>query len=438
MILSCKNDKLQVTTLKNGMKVATYYLPEKNSVGIFLQVYTGALNENKENNGVAHFLEHLAFQGTSKRTSEQLWKEMSDKGGYMNAHTDYTEIAYKIKVLKDDLDFGIDVMSDIIQNPLFEEKSIEKERGVILQEILTYEDNQNYLFEDISRKAVYKNTPLELKVGGEIETVKQINKQQILDFFRTYYFGENMILSVSGNVKHKDVVKMAEKYFNKIESRGQKTSFPVIKYNSEGGLVKQYKDNNKVLFGLLFKGVSVYDEKRHDIQIILDILCNGMSSRLYSELRQKRGLVYGIGCTSRNGMNEGIISLSFSTTSENLVQAYDTTIEELIKFRSSLTENEVNEAVYKYKVYFLMSKESDSTLGRASSVASSLLFLDRYYDYDDSLQQIQSVNFKSVLSTFDYIIEKAKTEKPFIAIYGKYDEKKVPDYSKLNTLWSNK
>ena len=301
--------------LKNGVTVLTDYVSSVETVCVGMWVYVGARNETKENNGVAHLLEHMAFKGTKNRSAKQISDEVEMIGGHVNAYTSREITAYHMKVLKEDIKTSVDIISDIMQFSSFDPKELDRERGVILQEIGMYLDTPDDLVFDKWQETAYPNQPMGRSILGTTDIIKNIKRDEVNGFMNDFYNPEKMVFSVSGNFDEQEVIDLIDSKFNHLP-QGKNNYSENSKYL--GGEYRQNKDLEQVNLVLGFDGVDYFSDLYYPTALYSAVLGSGMSSRLFQEIREKRGLVYSISSFSSSYTDTGSFGIYAGTGSKEI------------------------------------------------------------------------------------------------------------------------
>ncbi len=432
-LLYFKMKKIETTKLSNGLLIATDFVEDFNSAVAILIVKTGSRNENSKNNGISHFLEHMAFKGTQKRTALQIAEEIESLGGEMNAYTSKESTAYYIKLLKDDIHIAIDVIADIIQNSTLPEEEIEKERGAILQEMAMCLDDSYDVNIDNFHRAAYPDTTLGMNIIGSKKNIEKMKREQFTEYLNRQYNQENMVFGFCGNIPHDKIVAICAEKFNKSGSKNLSKKSEPAKY-SGGSIIKHKANLEQTQFLLGFKGFS-YDKKDEEdyyaAQIMADILGGGMSSRLFQEIREKRGLVYTVSASNDCYNDVGMFVIHAGADAKNINELCKIVKEEIHKITLGVRDKEIEKTVKQYKAGLLMSVES--TKYRASKVASNFLIHGKYITPEETLEKVSKIDNEKVINIMKKIIDMSKEFKPTVAIYGnvkgKIDENLLNDWS---------
>src|SRR3989304_8234770 len=283
-------------TLKNGLKVVVSPMPNLESATLTVWVKTGSRFEDARTNGISHFLEHMVFKGSKKRpTAKEIAEVVDSIGAETNAGTSKDWTNFYIKAHAGHLEKAFDVLSDMILNPILKEEEIEREKGVIIEELAMYEDTPMIRIGDIFEQLIFDKTPLGRDIGGTPNTVKNIMQDDFIRYRKRYYYAENMLLTVAGKVKRNKVVRLAEKYFGELKKGGLEGKETKIKGGQKGSQLKLHsKKKEQAHFILGFRGNPRGYKGRFAEAILSVILGGGMSSRLFTEVRERRGLAYAV------------------------------------------------------------------------------------------------------------------------------------------------
>jgi len=385
-----------------GLKIITDEMRDVQTVTIAIGTNIGARNENEQQNGISHFLEHMAFKGTAKRSYLDIAQAIEDIGGYMNAFTSKESTVYYVKVLKEHLETGIDLLSDIMQNSVFPEEEIEKERGVILQEYAASLDTPDDMIYNYYMQTAYQNKPLGRMILGTEDSIKRFTKAEFESYIATKYNASNMVLSVAGNVLASDVKNLAEKYFNKIRPAS------IVKPDDAGyvggSLYKQNDAISQVQFMMGFKAMGYYEDSRFALDVMMDILLGGMSSRLFQEVREKLGLVYTIADFTQMFSDCGLMGIYAGTSPENLELLTSTIAKELKRATTDITTDELSKTITKIKAHRLMSLES--TTSRSHSNLSNVLTYGRDVSFAETLEKYNKVSIDEMQTLLKQIISR--------------------------------
>jgi predicted Zn-dependent peptidase len=372
--------------LKSGLTVITDYIDTVETVSVGMWNKVGARNEQEKVNGVAHLLEHMAFKGTVNRTALDIAKEVEMVGGAVNAYTSREVTAYYMKVLKEDLGLSIDIISDILQNSTFDAKELDRERGVILQEIGMYLDTPDDVVFDKWQEVAYPDQPMGRSILGKSEIIKSISRDQVEGFMKSFYRPDRMAFSVSGNFQEEQVLDLAEKHFNNLP-HGEDDHSPKAFY--KGGEFRQEKELEQVNIILGFEGVDFYSDLYYPTAVYSTVLGSGMSSRLFQEIREKRGLVYSVSSYTSSFSDSGIFGVYAGTGQKEVKELIPVLCDQLNISAKNFTSEELQRAKAQFKASLLMGQESTSR--RCRSNASKYLMHSKIISHEEIISKIDAV-----------------------------------------------
>ncbi|WP_299782411.1 pitrilysin family protein [uncultured Roseobacter sp.] len=400
--------------LPNGFRIVTEEMPGLASASIGVWVTAGARHETPAQNGIAHFLEHMAFKGTKRRTALQIAESIEDVGGYINAYTSREVTAYYARVLQNDVPLALDVIADILLNPTLEEAEIEVERGVILQEIGQALDTPDDVIFDWLQEQAYPDHPMGRTILGPAERVANFARADLQGFIKQHYGPEQMILSAAGAVDHEAIVKLAEELFGDMEAR------PVFNADAArflGGERRQPKALEQAHFALAFESPGYRDDSIYTAQIYASALGGGMSSRLFQEIRENRGLCYSIFAQAGAYADTGMTTIYAGTSAAQLPQLAEITIDEMKRAASDMSPAEVARARAQMKAGLLMGLESPSN--RAERLARLVQIWDRVPPLEETVAMIDAVTTGDVR---EFAQDMASAAPAALALYGPIDD----------------
>ena len=381
----------RLTTLSNGLRIVTERMPGLQSSSAGIWVMAGGRHERPEQNGIAHFLEHMAFKGTKRRTALQIAEEIEDVGGYINAYTSREMTAYYARVLQADVSLALDVIGDIVLNPAFDKKEIEVERHVILQEIGQALDTPDDIVFDWLQEVSYPDQAFGRPILGPEERVSQFTAQDLRAFVKQNYGPAQMILAAAGAVDHDAIVKQAEMIFGGLTARAQH-AFEPARFN--GTERREIKALEQVHFAMAFDAPGYRHPDVYTAQVYAMTMGGGMSSRLFQKIREEKGLCYSIFAQSGAYEDAGQITLYAGTSAQELGQLTDLTVDELKRAADDMSEPEVARARAQIKAGMLMGLESPSS--RAERIARLLAIYGRVPDVDEAVARIDAVTTTDV------------------------------------------
>jgi predicted Zn-dependent peptidase len=404
---------LQQHRLSNGFRIVTEHMPGLASASIGIWVGAGARHEAADQNGIAHFLEHMAFKGTKRRNALQIAESIEDVGGYLNAYTSREVTAYYARVLENDVPLALDVIADILLNPVFDEDEIEIERGVILQEIGQALDTPDDVIFDWLQETAYPDHPMGRTILGPTERVSAFSQADFRKFVGQHYGPEQMILSAAGSVDHDALVKMAEELFGHMTPTPK---FDLAPAKFVGGDFRQNKSLEQAHFALGFESPGYRADDIYVAQIYASALGGGMSSRLFQEVREKRGLCYTIFAQAGAHADTGMTTIYAGTSGEQLGELAEITIDEMKRAATDMSPAEVARARAQMKAGLLMGLESSSN--RAERLARLIQIWDRIPALDETVSMIDAVTTGDVR---DFAEKMASTAPVALAMYGPVD-----------------
>lgn len=405
----------------NGFRVVTEHMPGLKSAAIGFWVLAGGRHERAEQNGIAHFLEHMAFKGTKRRSALQIAEEIEDVGGYINAYTSREMTAYYARVLQEDVPLAFDVLSDIVLNPVFDHGEIEVERGVILQEIGQVLDTPDDVVFDWLQEVAYPEQALGRTILGPAERVSGFTREDLSRFVSEHYRPEKMILSVAGAFDHDEILALAEAAFGG-RARGSQAVLEPARFR--GGERSEVKPLEQVHFALAFETPSYLDDAVYTAQIFSSAMGGGMSSRLFQEVREKRGLCYAIFAQTGAYADTGMTTIYAGTSGEQIGELTRLTMDELKRASGDITDQEVARARAQMKAGLLMGLESPSA--RAERLARLVAIWGRVPSLDEVVGKIDAVTARDVQDFAGQMITGAS---PALTMYGPVD--RAPSLSEL-------
>lgn len=376
----------RITTLPNGLRVATELMPGLKSATIGLWVLAGGRHEAEEQNGIAHFLEHMAFKGTERRSALAIAEAIEDVGGYLNAYTSREMTAYYARVLQEDVPLALDVVSDIVLNPVFDGREIEVERHVILQEIGQALDTPDDIIFDWLQEAAFEDQPIGRSILGPAERVAGFAREDFTRFVREHYAPNRMILAAAGAVDHEAIVAQATAIFGSLTAQPGLLPAPAV---FTGGERREFKALEQVHFTLGFEAPSYRDPDFHVAQVYATAMGGGMSSRLFQKIREEKGLCYSIFAQAGAYDETGLMTIYAGTSAQEIGQLTDLTVEEMKRAADDMTEAEAARARAQMKAGLLMGLESPSS--RAERLARLLAIWGRVPNLEEAIGQIEAV-----------------------------------------------
>ena len=404
---------VQTHRLPNGFRIATEHMEGLKSASIGIWVQAGGRNETLTQNGIAHFLEHMAFKGTKRRSALQIAEAIEDVGGYINAYTSREMTAYYARVLENDVPLALDVIGDIVLNPVFDPAEIEVERGVILQEIGQSLDTPDDIVFDWLQEESYPDQAIGRTILGPVERVQNFSRDDLAQFVAQHYGPGQMILAAAGAVDHDDLVRRTEEMF------GHLPAFSSIQSDAarfEGGERREVKSLEQVHFALALEGPDYRDPRIYTAQIFATAFGGGMSSRLFQEIREKRGLCYTIFSQAGAYADTGLMTIYAGTSAEQIGDLAELTMDEMKRAAGDMTPQEVARARAQMKAGMLMGLESPSA--RCERLARMMSIWDRIPHLDEAVERIDAVTTGDVKDFAENLV----TARSAMALYGPVEQ----------------
>ena len=411
-------------TLKNGLRVVTEKISESNSISVGVMIKNGSRNESLELNGISHFIEHMFFKGTKKRKSKDIVEDIENVGGQINAFTSKEATCYYVKNLYTHLELSLEILSDMILNSVFSVEEIEREKGVVIEEINMGEDSPEDVLDDLNSKACYGENPLSYPILGTIEKVKSIRREDILNFIKEKYTPQNTVISVCGKFDDKELKELIEKYFSNWNS--DSNYIPTYE-NCEIQTGTYYKDNDieqlHVILGL--KGLPQGDEHGYALTLLSNVFGGGASSILFQEVREKLGLCYSIYCYPQPFQNAGSLSIYAGLGKNYGEKALEVILKEINKFaKEGITDDKLNINKEKLKASYILGLESTSS--RMFANAKSVLFKNKITTQEDVIKRVDKISQEDIRFVLDNCFKNGVLNTSFVG--------NNINYSKLNDI----
>ncbi len=390
------------TILANGIKVITRKMPHLRSVSMGVWVNVGARDESPVESGLSHFIEHMIFKGTKKRTAFQIAKEFDAIGGHTNAFTSIENTCYHAKVMDAHLDTMVDILSDVFLNSIFDDKEVENERAVILQEIGMAEDNPDEYIHILSGMNFWGNNSLGRSVLGSRENIKSFNSDTIKRFFHLFYQPERIIVSVAGNLEHNHLIDIAGPVFESVQP-GNDCSRRITP-DKHCKVEIHYKDLEQVHICLATNGMSITDPRRYAYSLLNTILGGNMSSRLFQEIREKRGLAYSVYSYASSFVDTGVFSIYTGVAPENMQKSIQLILEAISKIsKNRIDSNELRYAKEYTKGNLMLASESNDN--QMVRMAQNETHFGRYIPMEEIINNIEAVTEDDILELAESLFQ---------------------------------
>jgi predicted Zn-dependent peptidase len=409
------------TTLDNGMTVITDDMPHLESASLGIWVKAGSRSESLAEHGISHVLEHMAFKGTKTRNALEIAETIENVGGDLNAATSVEHTGYFARVLKEDVPLAGDILSDILQNSLFEQTELDREQQVIVQEIGAARDNPDDHVFDLFQDAAYPDQPIGRTILGTVDSVQSFSPGTIRDYMERNYVGDQMVVCAAGNVDHDTLVDIAADRFHGLRAHGA----PVPqKAKYVGGENRVLSDHEQAHIVLGFEGRAYNSDGFYAAQILASILGGGMSSRLFQEVREKRGLCYSVYAFHWAFADSGIFGVAASTGEEEVTDLIPVVVDELIKATETITDDEVLRVRNQIRAGLLMSLESPSS--RAGQLARQQILWGRPIPLQETVDRINRITADRVKQIARQVLDKGH-----FSLAGIGPVAKLPDYDAI-------
>ena len=387
MVEETRNIRREV--LPNGLTLITEEMQHIRSVSIGIWIKTGSRDEDLQWNGISHFIEHMVFKGTKNRSAEDIARQVDSIGGNMDAFTAKECVCFNVKVLDEHMPIAMDVLSDLVLNPVFDVQDICRERGVILEEIKMDEDNPDYLVHEIFTQNFWKDHPLGKPILGTKDTVKKFEREPVLDFYKQRFAPGNLIICAAGHLQHEQFVDLVRKHFGDMKpmSNGFYSSQPKVVSRI---ILRNKKALEQVQICVGVPSHPIAHEKRHASYILNTLLGGGMSSRLFQNIRERQGLAYAIYSDLSPYRDTGCLSVYAGTSRESAAKVVRSVVSEFRKLKSdAVSGEELRRAKDQLKGSLMLSLESSTA--RMSNLARQEMYFDRFYTLDELIEKIESV-----------------------------------------------
>ena len=384
-------DAVRVTRLPSGLTVVTETMDRVETVSFGAYVASGTRNETEAENGASHFLEHMAFKGTGRRTAAGIAEEIENVGGHINAYTAREQTAYYVKLLKEDLALGADIIGDILTHSTFAPEELERERGVILQEIGQANDTPDDIIFDKFQETAFPAQPMGRPTLGTETGIRGMERSALTGYMHRNYAAGNVVVAAAGALQHETVVDLAKQHFADLPS-DLPPRFHAGDYR--GGEFREARDLDQVHLVLGFPSVAYGDPDYYPALLLSTLLGGGMSSRLFQEIREKRGLVYSIYSFSAPFLDGGLFGIYAGTGEKEVEELVPVTLEELRKVQHGVTEAELARARAQVKASLLMSLES--TGSRCEQLARQMQVFGRPIPTGETVAKLNAVDLDGI------------------------------------------
>ena len=396
--------QIKKTVLDNKITLLTDSVSSVESVTMHIGFGVGSRYENKSENGISHFIEHMAFKGTKKRNAKEIADHFEDIGGYFNAFTSRDKTIYYCKFLKEDINLAFELMSDIVINSTFSDIEANKERNVILQELANSIDTPDDIIHDYFQELALPNQSLGRSILGSEENIKSFNKADLQKYYQSHYTGNNTAIAISGNIDHDNITKLCQKYFKNFNSNNNNSKIDA-KYS--GGSKNYHRDIEQMQIILGYESFARDHKNYYPLQLYNYILGEGMSSKLFQEIREKHGLSYSIYSFNMSYSDIGIFGVHTATTPKNKTKSIKLIREVMQKTAESVTQKELNKAIKSFKTNLLMNLEN--TASRSRRMISSHLNYGKFISNKELLDNFSKVTKSDIKHAVSDLVKSKET-----------------------------
>lgn len=393
------------TLLSNGVRIITEEIEHVRSAAIGIWVGAGSRDESEGFEGISHFIEHMFFKGTEHRSARALAESLEAVGGQLNAFTTKEYTCYYAKTLDEDLDLAIDVLSDMFFCSLFDEKEIEKEKNVVIEEIKMYEDSPDELIHDVFSEYVWNDHPLGKPILGTEESIRALSREKIMQFLTQHYAPDNVVISVAGRINHDDVVAKLSAQFGTFARGGRR----VLEETPVGHTIAHYqkKDTEQMHILMGVPGLGQDDEDIYAMHIFNNILGGGLSSRLFQEIREQRGLAYSVYSYHATYVDTGLFAVYAGTSPKNTQEVIVCILEELLEMKEKgITAEELNRTKAQIKGSLYLGLEAVSS--RMSRLGKTELTYNRVLSPEEVVEKLEKVTLEDIIRLIGRLWQKEK------------------------------
>lgn len=407
---------IENTQLDSGLRIFSDSIDTVETVTIGLWFNAGARHEKLHNNGIAHFLEHMAFKGTATRNARQIAEEIESVGGFMNAWTGREQTAYYVRLPSESVEVGMDILSDILVNPSFDQGEMERERGVILQEIGRNHDTPDDMVFDLFQETAFPNQSLGHPILGTVDSVTQMNRNHLTDYLSHHYSAPHAVLASSGNLDLDSLFRLGKEKLSSLALNGTPSPFAPGHYRG-GACYQTRKEIEQTHIVLGFPAPHYHHPDFYTMKVLSSLMGQGMSSRLFQEIREKHGLAYSVFSFTLSMSDQGLFGIYAGTGPDKVQKLMEGIFHCLENTAKSITETELNRAKTLLRSSLLMSRESPAS--RAQQMAHHVLTFGKIISLEEQISKISAITPKKIYR----LMEKLLSEKATLAAIGPDDAK---------------
>jgi predicted Zn-dependent peptidase len=408
--------------LSNGIPVVMEQLKNMRSVSLGIWVRVGSRDEEPHKNGISHFLEHMFFKGTVKRTAKDIAVEIDSLGGEINAFTSKESTTFYVKILDEYIEKGIELLADIFLHSTFPEEDIEKEKGIIKEEIKLVEDTPDDYIHDLFNQTIWGNKGLGQPVLGRRETVKSFTREDLISHIRKYYGTKDVVISCAGNFEHGSILSVLNKSLGSLRRGSEPVKGPLPYFESKVDVFHKELSEAHMCFGI--EGLPQTSEDRYSLYVLNTIFGAGVSSRLFQEIREKRGLAYSIYSFISSYYDTGIWGVYAGVSRKRVGEVAGLILKEMNDLKSTLTEVELQRAKNHLKGNIILGLESTSS--RMTNIARQEIYHGRYYSPKEIMREVDSISLADIQALAEKLI---KQEGVSLTVFGPVYERDLKGLS---------
>lgn len=386
----------------NGIRLLTEEVPHVRSVSLGIWVRVGSRDETSKINGISHFIEHMLFKGTSRRTAREIAESLEAVGGQLNAFTTKEYTCFYARMLDEHLDMGLDVLSDMFFNSLFDPSDIETERNVVLEEIKMYEDSPDEIIHDLFARTLWQGHPLGRPILGSVEAINEMNQEKVISYFQQKYSPRNIVISAAGQISHQAMKEKLYPIFGEWERPLHQSDYtaPV----SQRAVVSHNKETEQVQICIGVPGLNQSDERIYELYVLNNVLGGGVSSRLFQEIREQRGLAYSVYSYHSAYRDSGLFGIYAGTSPRNRDEVIKLVIKELQRIQNvGISDNELKRSQEQIKGNIYLGLESVSN--RMTRLGKSEIYHDRIIDPDEIIEKVGRVTREKVIELANILFQ---------------------------------
>ena len=398
-------DNLYQTTLPGGTKIISEFIPHVKSFTLGFWFNVGTRDESLRNNGISHFIEHMLFKGTKKRTAKMIAEEIESYGGYLNAFTSKEHTCYYSKGLSENLGRTFSVLSDLIQNPIFKETHIRKEAGVVIDELKDLDDSPEELLFDKFEEIIFSGNRLSYPVIGKESNILKFNSNELFNYHNSNYNTDGLLIVASGNLKHDELIKLTEKYITHRKTRYRRSRDKFNNKKVEDAFIEKDVQQVHTIIGRATYGYN--DKRRIPVRFLSALLGEGSSSRLFLAVREKLGITYQINSFLNSYNDTSAFGVYFSTNQNQYARVIDIIFKEFKKLKNiPISERELKKVKEYLKGGIVLSLES--TTNRMMRIANSILYYNKVVSVEEYLSKIDKITSEDVQKTANDLLKDSK------------------------------